>query len=245
VAAPRGGGRRARAGGCGDCAVPAALTAFAGGAGPGGCHRYCAGGGSGRCGARGGAGGGTRRDHGACLVLARRSSAARHRTAASVVLAGHRPGGADRWPASPAVWLPVHPRRGRLGGPGRSWSPARLRQVRRAAAELPEGRSVAAAAFSPGGGQAVQLELVSMAGGRLMAVPGTWLSSDALISFGWPASSGSLVAELSFTTKVQLVSWRPPGPAGWPSPCSGHGRAPPPWSSGSTPPSVSKTGTPS
>jgi hypothetical protein len=98
-------------------------------------------------------------------------------------------------------------------------------------AELPEGRSVAAAAFSPGGsflavevtfsnegddgGQAVQLELVSMASGRLMSVPGTWLSSDALISFGWPASSGSLVAELSFTTKVQLVSWRPPGrPAG-------------------------------
>jgi hypothetical protein len=98
-------------------------------------------------------------------------------------------------------------------------------------AELPEGRSVAAAAFSPGGsflavevtfsnegddgGQAVQLELVSMASGRLMSVPGTWLSNDALISFGWPASSGSLVAELSFTTKVQLVSWRPRGrPAG-------------------------------
>src|SRR5580704_18135121 len=42
-----------------------------------------------------------------------------------------------------------------------------------------------------------------------MAVPGTWLSSDALVSFGWPASSDSLVAELSFTTKVQLASWRP------------------------------------
>jgi len=38
---------------------------------------------------------------------------------------------------------------------------------------------------------------------------GTWLSSDALISFGWPASSDTLVAELSFTTKVQLTSWRP------------------------------------
>ena len=92
-------------------------------------------------------------------------------------------------------------------------------------AELPAGRSVAAAAFSPDGsflavevtfsseaddgGQAVQLEVVSMASGRLMAVPGTWLSSDALISFGWPASSDSLVAELSFTTKVQLASWRP------------------------------------
>jgi hypothetical protein len=96
---------------------------------------------------------------------------------------------------------------------------------RQVTAELPAGRSVASAAFSPDGsflavevsfsneaddgGQAVQLELVSMASGRLMAVPGTWLSSDALISFGWPASSDSLVAELGFTAKVQLMSWRP------------------------------------
>jgi hypothetical protein len=56
-------------------------------------------------------------------------------------------------------------------------------------AELPAGRSVASAAFSPDGGflavevsfsneaedggQAVQLELLSMATGRLTAVPGT------------------------------------------------------------------------
>ena len=96
---------------------------------------------------------------------------------------------------------------------------------RQVTAELPEGRSVTNAAFSPDGsflavevsfsneaedgGQAVQLELVSMASGRLMAVPGTWLSSDALIGFGWPDSIDSLVAELSFTTKVQLASWRP------------------------------------
>jgi hypothetical protein len=96
---------------------------------------------------------------------------------------------------------------------------------RQVTAELPAGRSAASAAFSPDGsflalevsfsneaddgGQAVQLELVPLASGRLMAVPGTWLSSDALISFGWPASSDSLVAELGFTTKVQLASWRP------------------------------------
>jgi hypothetical protein len=100
-----------------------------------------------------------------------------------------------------------------------------LATARQVTAELPEGRSAASAAFSPDGsflalevsfsneaddgGQAVQLELMSMASGRLMAVPGTWLSSDALIAFGWPASSDSLVAELSFTTKVQLASWRP------------------------------------
>ena len=50
---------------------------------------------------------------------------------------------------------------------------------------------------------------MSLASGRLLSVPGTALSSDALISFGWPASSDNLVAELSFTTKVQLMSWRP------------------------------------
>jgi len=98
---------------------------------------------------------------------------------------------------------------------------------RQVTAELPEGRSAANAAFSPDGrflaieasfsneandgGQAVQLELMSVASGRLMVVPDTWLSSDALVSFGWPGSSDSLVAELSFTTKVQLISWRPGG----------------------------------
>jgi hypothetical protein len=96
---------------------------------------------------------------------------------------------------------------------------------RQVTVELPAGRSPASAAFSPDGrflaveasfstesddgGQAVQLELVSIPSGHQMTVPGTWLSSDALISFGWPASSDSLVAELGFTTKVQLMSWRP------------------------------------
>jgi hypothetical protein len=116
-----------------------------------------------------------------------------------------------------------------------AWTPAcaarcpvqvmNLATGRQVTAELPGGRSAASAAFSPDGrflaveasfsneaddgGQAVQLELMSTVTGRLMFVPGTWLSSDALISFGWPASSDNLVAELSFTTKVQLMSWRP------------------------------------
>ena len=140
------------------------------------------------------------------------------------------------------LWDPAAPRAGRTfdaviaaSTTQIAWTPpctARCRvQVvnlatgRQVTAELPEGRSAASAAFSPGGrflaveasfsseaddgGQAVQLELVSTVSGRLMAVPGTWLSSDALISFGWPASGDSLVAELSFTTKVQLLSWRP------------------------------------
>jgi len=96
---------------------------------------------------------------------------------------------------------------------------------RQVSVELPEASSAARAAFSPDGsflavqanfsddsddGQlAVQLELMSTASGRLTTVPQTWVSSDALIGFGWPASSESLVAELSFTTKVQLASWHP------------------------------------
>ena len=96
---------------------------------------------------------------------------------------------------------------------------------RTVSAELPAASSVANAAFSPDGSflvvqvgfsdnaadgaLAVQLELVSLASGRLTAVPHTWVSSDALIGFGWPAGSDSLVAEFSFTTKVQLASWRP------------------------------------
>jgi hypothetical protein len=96
---------------------------------------------------------------------------------------------------------------------------------RQVLAELPAASSVASAAFSPDGsylalqvsfgdndddGQlAVQLELVALASGHLTPVPQTWVSSDALIGFGWPAGSDSLVAELGFTTKVQLASWRP------------------------------------
>jgi hypothetical protein len=96
---------------------------------------------------------------------------------------------------------------------------------RQVSVELPVASSPVTAAFSPDssllavqlsfssdsadGAEAVQLELVSMASGHLTAVPQTWVSSNALAGFGWPASSDSLVAELSFTTKVQLASWRP------------------------------------
>jgi hypothetical protein len=96
---------------------------------------------------------------------------------------------------------------------------------RQLSVELPAASSVANAAFSPDGSLlalqvsfsdnaddgelAVQLQLVSMASGRLTVVPQTWVSSDALVGFGWPTSGDSLVAELSFTTKVQVASWRP------------------------------------
>jgi hypothetical protein len=90
---------------------------------------------------------------------------------------------------------------------------------------LPAGSSVTSGAFSPdgsflalqvsfgntgdGGELAMQLEVAPVTSGRLTAVPGTWVSSDALVGFGWPTGGDSLVAEFSFTTKMQLASWHP------------------------------------
>jgi hypothetical protein len=85
--------------------------------------------------------------------------------------------------------------------------------------------SAASAAFSPdgdflalqviyssggdSGSSATELEVAAAATGRLTMVPGTSASSDALVGFGWPAGTDRLVAELSFTTKVQVAAWRP------------------------------------
>jgi hypothetical protein len=90
---------------------------------------------------------------------------------------------------------------------------------------LPGASSAVNAAFSPDGkflalqvssgdqgndgALAMQLDVASMASGRVAVVPGTSVSSDALVSFGWPAGRDHLVAELSFMTKVQVASWRP------------------------------------
>jgi hypothetical protein len=89
-------------------------------------------------------------------------------------------------------------------------------------AALPGGSSAASGAFSPdgqflaveasfydGGSLAAQLDVLSLGTGRLTPVPSTWVSSDALVGFGWPDRGDSLVAELSFTTTVQVASWRP------------------------------------
>jgi hypothetical protein len=94
-----------------------------------------------------------------------------------------------------------------------------------ATVELPAAGSVASAAFSPdgrllalqvsfsddsaAGAQAVRLEVASVATGHLAVVPQTWVGSDALAGFGWPAASDSLVADLNFTTTRQLAAWQP------------------------------------
>ena len=94
--------------------------------------------------------------------------------------------------------------------------------------ELARASSAARGAFSPdgdflalevsfrnggdGGALATQLDVASLASGRLTAVPETGVSSDALTGFGWPAGRDSLIAELSFMTKVQVASWQPGAP---------------------------------
>jgi hypothetical protein len=96
---------------------------------------------------------------------------------------------------------------------------------RRTTVGLPDASSAANGAFSPDGdflaievsfynggddgALATMLDVASMASGRLTVVPGTFASSDALAGFGWPAAGDSLVAELTFTTKVQVASWNP------------------------------------
>ena len=90
---------------------------------------------------------------------------------------------------------------------------------------LPGASSAVNAAFSPDGkflalqasydnlgddgALAMQLDIASMASSHPAVVPGPRVSSDALVSFGWPASTDDLVAELNFMTKVQVTAWRP------------------------------------
>jgi len=90
---------------------------------------------------------------------------------------------------------------------------------------LPGASSAANGAFSPDGAflaieaslynngddgaLAAQLDVASVATGRLTVVPRTFVSSDAMAGFGWPAASDNLIAELIFTTRVQVASWHP------------------------------------
>ena len=90
---------------------------------------------------------------------------------------------------------------------------------------LPGASSAANGAFSPDGdflaieaslynngddgALAAQLDVASVATGQLTVVPRTFVSSDAMAGFGWPAADDTLIAELSFTARVQVASWRP------------------------------------
>jgi hypothetical protein len=77
----------------------------------------------------------------------------------------------------------------------------------------PDGQFLAIeASFSDGGSLAAQLYVATVATGHLTAVPRSFVSSDALVGFGWPTGGDSLVAELNFMTTVQVASWRPGAP---------------------------------
>jgi hypothetical protein len=93
------------------------------------------------------------------------------------------------------------------------------------ALKLTKGNSVTAGVFSPdgrylalqvsfgdggdGGALAMQLEVATVRTGKLAIVPHTWVSSDALSGFGWSGDGDSLVAELTFSTRVQVAFWSP------------------------------------
>ena len=93
---------------------------------------------------------------------------------------------------------------------------------RQTAIQLPAGSFAEGGAFSPsggllglqvmsdqGGGPSTRLEVASIASGRLTALPGTSVGSDAVVDFGWPTVGDSLVAEFVFPGTVQLASWHP------------------------------------
>ncbi len=93
---------------------------------------------------------------------------------------------------------------------------------RRTVVELPAGGFAASAAFSPSGGllalqvmsddgseASAQLEVASVASGRLTALTGTTIVGDTVVDFGWPTSGDSLVAEFIFPATVQVAAWHP------------------------------------
>ena len=81
----------------------------------------------------------------------------------------------------------------------------------------PDGRYLAlvvSVGNSLDGTSAVQLDVAAMRAGRAALAPyASVISSDALIGFGWPGIGDDLVAEFSFSGRVQLFLWPPDGPS--------------------------------
>jgi hypothetical protein len=100
-----------------------------------------------------------------------------------------------------------------------------LRTGRSVVLQVPHGDTATGGYFSPDGrflalqvsvgdngadgALALQLEVADLARPRLVPVPHTWVSSDALDGFGWPGDGDNLAAELSFATRVQVAFWNP------------------------------------
>lgn len=90
---------------------------------------------------------------------------------------------------------------------------------------VPAGHVVTDAAFSPDGrylalevsaGESsdsssleVQLEVASLATGKLTVLPHTWATGDPMTGLGWPGNDDGLVAKLDTGSKVQMAFWAP------------------------------------
>jgi hypothetical protein len=59
------------------------------------------------------------------------------------------------------------------------------------------------------GALATELAVADLATGRVVAVPQTFVNSNALDGFGWPDDGDNLAAELTFATGVQVAFWSP------------------------------------
>jgi len=85
------------------------------------------------------------------------------------------------------------------------------------AVQLQSGQVTVSAAFSPDGNylavqvSATRLYVVSLRSGQVAAVPGTRAAGGALVGFGWPDDTDTLVTELSFPARLQLAAWHPGG----------------------------------
>jgi hypothetical protein len=74
----------------------------------------------------------------------------------------------------------------------------------------PSGRLLALQlSYGPDGGLVRQLDVASVATGRLTEVTRTYVTNDVLVNFGWPAEADNLVAEFAFMPTIELTSWRP------------------------------------
>jgi hypothetical protein len=84
-------------------------------------------------------------------------------------------------------------------------------QVPVSGAFSPDGRylAVQAGAGNTGSGAATRLFVVSLRTGQVAAMPGTRASAGALVAFGWPDDTDTLVAALSFPAKLELAAWHP------------------------------------
>ena len=74
----------------------------------------------------------------------------------------------------------------------------------------PSGRLLALQlSYGPDGGLVRQLDVASVATGRLTEVTRTYVPNDVLVDFGWPTEGDNLVAQFAFMPTIQLTSWHP------------------------------------